>query len=191
MSSVIKMKTDNREATNIVEMDNGELFAKVLSRKDKMYRLALTILKDSVEAEDAVQDVFERLWVRREVLVSYQNIDAFVLTAVRNECIDRIRSQKTRREKSDSIAYDITSKQPDSGRQIDLRDMKSIVQQLMEELPPRQQEIMHLRDIEECEMAEIAEIVGIDESAVRMNLSRARKAVRERLQKIMNHGLAE
>lgn len=172
-------------------MDNGELFAKVLSRKDKMYRLALTILKDSVEAEDAVQDVFERLWVRREVLVSYQNIDAFVLTAVRNECIDRIRSQKTRREKSDSIAYDITSKQPDSGRQIDLRDMKSIVQQLMEELPPRQQEIMHLRDIEECEMAEIAEIVGIDESAVRMNLSRARKAVRERLQKIMNHGLAE
>lgn len=185
------MYLNYRETTNRVEMDSGELFKKVLSQKDKMFRLALSILKDVDEAEDAVQDVFERLWVRREVLMSYRNMDAFILTAVRNECIDRIRSQKTRRDKSESIAHDINIRQSDAGKQIDLRDIKSIVQQLMSELPQRQREIMHLRDIEECEMGEIAQIVGIEEGAVRMNLSRARKTIRERLQKVMNHGIGQ
>lgn len=59
----------------------------------------------------------------------------------------------------------------------------------MSELPEKQREIMHLRDIEECEMSEIALIVGTEEASIRMNLSRARKTIREKLMKIMNHGI--
>jgi RNA polymerase sigma factor (sigma-70 family) len=59
--------------------------------------------------------------------------------------------------------------------------MADHIRQIMQSLPDKQRIVMHLRDIEELSYDEIAEVVGITMDQVKVNLHRARKAVRERL----------
>ena len=74
-------------------------------------------------------------------------------------------------------------------RQPDGFDIKELLAQVVATLPDKQQTIFHLRDVEGKEMTDIAATVGVDEPTVRVLLSRARKTIREEMQKIMNYGV--
>ena len=60
----------------------------------------------------------------------------------------------------------------------------------METLPEKQKMIMQLRDIEQFEFVEISQMLEINETAIRVALSRARKVVREQLIKQYNYGIS-
>jgi RNA polymerase sigma-70 factor (ECF subfamily) len=69
------------------------------------------------------------------------------------------------------------------------KDMDALLKSFIQELPDKQRMVLHLRDVEGCDFQEITEIMEIDINAVRMNLSRGRKTIKERLIKTMNYGL--
>ena len=75
-------------------------------------------------------------------------------------------------------------------RQVELSDEMQLVFKAMEALPEKQRIVMQLRDIEQFEFQEISEMLDINETAIRVNLSRARKAVREELVKQYNYGIS-
>ena len=58
--------------------------------KDKLFRYAYSLLKDRAEAEDVVQEVFMRLWQKRDELINIKNIEAWNMTMTRNLTLDRI-----------------------------------------------------------------------------------------------------
>jgi len=66
----------------------------VLPLKHKLYRFAKRLLKNATEAEDIVQEVFIRLWSRREKLSEYKSIEAFAMTITKNLCLDNLKSKK-------------------------------------------------------------------------------------------------
>jgi RNA polymerase sigma factor (sigma-70 family) len=65
-----------------------------------------------------------------------------------------------------------------------------LVTKIMETLPEKQKMIMQLRDIEQFEFVEISQMLEINETAIRVALSRARKVVREQLIKQYNYGIS-
>jgi RNA polymerase sigma-70 factor (ECF subfamily) len=73
----------------------------------------------------------------------------------------------------------------------DLSDIADLTRRIIASLPEKQRLAIHLRDVEGYEMEEIAEVLGMDETNVRMNLSRARKSVREELTKLINYGVKQ
>ena len=75
-------------------------------------------------------------------------------------------------------------------KQIELNDSVSIVERMMEDLPEQQKIIVQLRDIEQYEFSEIAKVLEINETAIRVALSRARKTLREKLTKTHNYGVS-
>ncbi|MBL4940018.1 MAG: sigma-70 family RNA polymerase sigma factor, partial [Lutibacter sp.] len=75
-------------------------------------------------------------------------------------------------------------------RRMELNDSVSIVHDLMENLPEQQKLIMQLRDIEEYEFDEIAQLLDLKPTAIRVSLSRARKTIREQLLKQHNYGIS-
>ena len=164
-------------------MDSGAFDKRVLPMKGRIYRLTKTMLYDVAEAEDVTQDIFEKLWRKRNVLAELDNIEAYVYTLARNACIDFIRSRKNRRESAE-----ITHKEEQFTTQyrdhVEMRDMKAFVEKMMSELPEKQQIVMHLRDIEDCDFDEIVRITGINEPTARVMLSRARKTIKEKLIKL-------
>ena len=169
-------------------MEEIEFNTYVLPLRVRMSRIAQSLLLSAAEAEDAVADLLERLWVERSRLAGCRNIDSFVLTALRNRCYDLLRSRRARSRRDDAFGEGIErATMGESG----VWEIREQVRRAIASLPERQREAVHLKDIEGYPTREVAELLGCDEAQVRVLLSRARSALREILQKMMDDGQAK
>jgi len=163
-------------------------FINTVSRlEDRMFRLAKMMLISTDEAADAVQEVFTKLWIKKEKLNNISNRDAYFMRAVRNFCLDRIKSKQAKEGRLDSIQFMVQGASVEKG--YDNQEAASLVEQLMMYLPEKQRMIVHLRDIEGYDFKEIAEMLDMNENAIRTALSRARKTLKTELLKQYEYGL--
>jgi len=153
----------------------------ILPMKHKLFRFANRMLQNIPEAEDVIQDVFIRLWDRRDGLLQYRSVEAFAMTITKNLCLDRLKAKRNKsdeftekHEKTDSLTPYYHAEMSDSYKKVN---------QIIGQLPDQQRMIIQLRDVEGYEFREIEEITGMNQNAIRVNLSRARKQVRETMKK--------
>ena len=163
-------------------MDIKQFEKSVLPLKDKIFRLAFHLLRHRTEAEDLTQEVFLKLWNIRAELKSVENVEAFALKVTRNYCIDKIRI-KSRVEAVMELNDDLPDERRLLEKEIEHSDTIGFVRMIIDNLPETQKTIIHLRDVEGLEMQEIADITGLNENAIKVNLSRARKKVRDAFDK--------
>ena len=85
-------------------MNSEQLNREFLDVKDAAYRYAVALLHDVAEAEDAIQDLYERLW-RRRLFLRQRGFRSLVMTSTRNLALDRLRARERRRMESiDEVA---------------------------------------------------------------------------------------
>jgi len=147
--------------------------------RPKLYRFALAFTKRTDEAEDVVQEVGIKIWERRDELEAIRSVEAYAMSAVRNRCLDYVRSPHSRT--NELIEAHETAHEQTPHKSLEQADMVAFVRRLINRLPEQQQMVIRLRDIEGYELNEIAEILGMNDGAVRANLSRARQKIREEL----------
>lgn len=169
-------------------MKEFEFTRQVTPLRDRMYRYAQSLLLSAAEAEDVVQDLLERLWSDRDRLDECRNIGSFVMTSVRNRCYDRLRQRQARERRDGGVAELAERQTAADAESWEARDM---VRRAMSELPERQREVLHLKDIEGYPTHEVAQTVGCDEAQVRMILSRARQGLKEKLKTMIDHERTE
>jgi RNA polymerase sigma factor (sigma-70 family) len=169
-------------------MNPEEFKIQVLPLKHKLYRLSLRLLGRVEEAEDSVQDALVKLWNRREELNNYSSIEAFAMVITKNLCLDRIRSKSFQTERLNNQQLPTVRHNPEE--LLEKNDFAAFVRKIIESLPEQQKAIMHMRDIEGLEYEQIAEVMELNINAVRVNLSRARKKVRDTILKIQGYELA-
>lgn len=158
-------------------MSQERFKAEILPIRERLFHIAQRILVEEQEAEDAVQEVLLKLWHTRDSLEKYDNPAAFATTVTRNHCLDRLKVMN--RQESLDKAYYERAGNDNPYLQLERKNTTEVLQKIIETLPPLQQAIIRMKDIEEYEVEEIAEITGTNIEAVRVNLSRARKKVRE------------
>ena len=168
-------------------MKQKEFLNTILPCKNTLYRLAKRLLVSSDEAEDAVQEVFLKLWKGRDKIDNYRSPEAFAITMTKNYCLDRLKSKQASNLK---IVHNNYKNSENIERTIEGNEGVELITKIMETLPEKQKIIMQLRDIEQFEFAEISQMLEINETAIRVALSRARKAVREQLIKQYNYGIS-
>lgn len=156
--------------------------AEVLPIREKLLFHAQKYMKDEQDAEDAVQEVLLKLWHIRDSLDDYDNIAAFATTVTKNHCLDRLKV-KNRTESLDD-SYHIRAATDNPHVVLEQKSASELIQRIIKTLPELQQAIIRMKDMEEYEIEEIAEITGTKPEAVRVNLSRARKKVREEFLKL-------
>lgn len=149
----------------------------ILCYSDQIYRMALSILKDENKAKDLFQELMMHLWERRERLEQIGNRRAYLLTSTRNMCIDILRKEPATGE----ISVETVDIQPNPHQKTEQSDTLNYLHHLIDELPEMQRIIIRMKDVEELEITEIAKILSITENAVTVNLSRARKKLREKI----------
>lgn len=158
------------------------------SIKDKLYRFSLRITGSVVEAEDVVQEVFYKVWEKRESMAEVNNHEAWCMTLTKNLSLDKIKS-KHRHTTEISEAVHIVDSKSTPYQNFEKQDLMSKIKNLMNELPEKQKWVMHLRDIEGLSYDEIATQLEIPLPQVKVNLHRARTYIREKMIETDNYGV--
>ena len=169
----------------------------ILPLKNELYRLALRITLNPAEAEDVVQDTMLKVWNRREQWNEIESIEAFCLSICRNQALDKIK-----RAGNQSTSFDEGHAPPDSKQGYEIadtaytpeeqavqRDRISQVRRLIDLLPEKQRSCMQLRDIEGKSYKEIAAAMDISEQQVKVNIFRARQAIKQQFIETERYGL--
>lgn len=159
----------------------AETFKQVfLPYHQKLFRIAYRLVGNAECAEDMLQDVFVKLWEKREQLALVTNPEAFAIVTLRNTCLDHLRKQK---ENVSFFEQDIaeTDSLPD---QIEYQDEAQKVKQYLTLLPHSQQVVMKLKHWEGFTDEEIEQSTGYSQGNIRVLLSRGRTAIRTHFNKL-------
>ena len=149
----------------------------------RLQRVALRLLGNAEDAEDMVQEVYMKLWSKRDALPDVKDVEAYCVTLTKNMCIDRLRIAEADKADVDEVPIMLVATD-DVEAQVERHDAVEQVKQIIETLPEHQQQVITLRDMEDCSFEEIAEQTGLTAVNVRMLLSRARRTIRERFKKL-------
>ncbi len=168
-------------------MHQKEFIQLILPFKDKVFRLAKRLLISTEEAEDATQEVMVKLWNKNDMLQAYSSLEAFAMTTTKNYCLDQLKSKRASNLQLVHSNYE--DKQVGLSQRIEDADSLSWVEKILNSLPEQQKMIVQMRDVEQYEFEEIAKMLNMNETAVRVALSRARKTIRETMQKTHSYGI--
>ena len=143
------------------------------------------MLSSSVTAQDIVQDSLLKIWDKRKSLGTIENPEAWALRVVRNGCLDHIRQNKfTAFDDSQAVKMYVNNEDT-----MVYQDQVKWYREAIDQLPEKQKEVFHLREVEQMNYKEIANVMGIGESDVKVNLHRARNSVRETMKKVEAYGV--
>ena len=156
-------------------MTNERFQNEWLSLAGEFYRVAFYILEDEAEAEDAVQELFLKLWSGRDALDGIRSPKGYGIRVLRNLCLDRIRRSRKME------TPDVLPEPEWPGRQdeaVDEKERLAKVLDAIKSLPDRQREVLTLRTLDGLSYEEIAERTGMNQLTLRVLLSQARRKLR-------------
>ena len=166
-------------------MKSSEFKMMVMPFSSRIYRLAYRLTGSREEAEDVVQEVYLKLWKMRNELPNYKSIEALSIRITRNHCLDQLRRRKTTLEVMQvegRSREEIRQEEETPDEQMEKKERSKVLNEMIDHLPEPQRSLIHLRHLEGKDYEEIAEMVNMTENAIRVNISRARKKLREMLQ---------
>jgi RNA polymerase sigma factor (sigma-70 family) len=168
-------------------MNQNEFMQLVSPFKSKIFRVAKRLLVSTEEAEDATQEVLVKLWAKNESLSAYNSVEALAMTMTKNYCLDQLKSKRAGNLRI--VHNNFTDREAPLQKKVEDADTMSWVEKIINQLPEQQRLIVQMRDIEQYEFEEIAKILEMNETAIRVALSRARKTIREFMIKTHSYGI--
>lgn len=161
----------------------------VLPLKNLLYRLALRITLDHAEAEDIVQETMIKVWNRRDTWQEIESMEAFCTTICRNLALDHIKKKAHQNASLDEKDIDQADTASTPYEDMLQKDRLRLIRDLVNSLPEKQRSCMQLRDFEGKQYREIARLLGISEEQVKINIFRARQAIKNKFKKADQYGL--
>jgi RNA polymerase sigma factor (sigma-70 family) len=149
---------------------------------DRMGRLATHLLGSRDAADDVVQEVFVRVWERREALDAEQSINGFLLTAVRRRALNNRKYDRVREAHREAVLrVSAESDECVAGNIATAGDAEQEIEAMIVALPERQQTAIRLRYVEQLTVREIAQVLSISPNATHQLIFRALDTLRRLL----------
>lgn len=143
-----------------------------LQLEDGLYRMAFRLLESQAEAEDAVQDLFIKIWSRIDSLERVSYPQAWCLTLMRNHCIDRLRA------KAGQQTVPVEENLPAEEELERSARMKQAWEAVLA-LPPKSRELLRLRLVEDLSYEEISRQTGLSQNALRVAFHRLKNHLKK------------
>jgi len=145
-----------------------------------LHGYACSIVKDDATAEEMVQNVFYKLWEKKDRVNIEQSVSGYLYRAVYNECMNYLKHNKVKRNYQ--VHVNSTSSEAfDGEEQVELRELQQKIQTALSELPEQCRTIFHLSRNEELKYSNIADKLGISMKTVEYQMGKALKLLRSKL----------
>jgi RNA polymerase sigma-70 factor (ECF subfamily) len=151
--------------------------------KTPVYNLCYRMLGDAVEAEDAAQETFVRVYTHLKAYDPQQKLSSWILSVASHHCIDRLRRRHIGWMSLDDLGQTrwLAGEALRAEETVIERESCAEVQDMLQALPADYRLVIVLRYWQDLSYAEIARVVGSTESAIKSRLHRARRMLAERL----------
>ncbi len=143
-----------------------------------LYRFILKNIRNSDQAQDIVQDTFEKIWLKVDS-IPYEKSKSYLFTTAYHTMIDKIRRQKFETQIEEHHEDLVVT-------QNKFTDVKKILDKALNTLNEIQRSVILLRDYEGYSYEEIGEITGLNESQVKVYIYRARLALKQYIGSLEN-----
>jgi len=158
-------------------MEQAQFKKEIIPLRERLISYAERMLENKSDAEDIIQEVFLKLWSMRGELGNYVSVDALSITMTKHLCLNRLKANQ--RGQDDLNELVLIDKNLSPAEQLEQKDSVAQVMRIIDQLPDLQQSVLRMKHIDGLEIDEIAALTGSAPEAIRMNLSRARKKVKE------------
>lgn len=166
-------------------MTEKEFKHRVFSLSERLFPMVSRMLGTEAKAEDAIQEIMMKLWEKRRILGQHPNLSGFVFLTARNYCIDVLRKKTPQSEDSSLHLKFLTSEY--GHEQLEWKELNKVIRQILKDLSEQQREVLMMRDLDGYEFNEIAAAMQLKVEHVRVLLSRARKKVSLKLEKVYDY----
>lgn len=162
---------DEQELLADIARGEVQAFALVFEKyRRRVYTVALQYLGSEQAAEDAVQEIFLKLWRLQDQLIEVRNLEAYLRQLTKYQCLNMLRRMKLESVHMEPIPENFEVSVSDTEDQVLLKDTRKIVDRGLELLPPQQRLVFQLCRLEELKYAEVSEQLGISPETVRSHL---------------------
>lgn len=170
-------------------MDTAKFKDMIMPHYQKLYRIAFAVVGETEDAEDIVQEVFCKLWKKRDMLDKLDSCEAYCVSVTKNISIDFVRSSGFRNRQATTREMP-TIKSGESNPEAILQAQSEVaaIRALIEKLPEKQQLILRLRGENELSVEEVEQITGFTSADIRTTLSRARQTLKQEYEKLYGNG---
>jgi RNA polymerase sigma-70 factor, ECF subfamily len=150
-----------------------------------LYRVAYSVTRNAAEAEDVVQETFLRVLRHQNKLSEVRDLRVWLVRITWNLVLDRKRRTKTRPETQDieDLARILPANDLCADEALIAAQRHSRILHLIDELPPKEREVLLLSAVQELSTVQIAEVLKTTESTVRSRIFRARRALAAMLER--------
>lgn len=179
------VEPDDRQLVQTIRSGDTDAFEQLVRRKtSKVYALCYRVIGNAEDAKDISQLVFIKLWENLDKYDPQYAFDTWLYRMVTNVAIDFMRNRQSRDNAVNSnLRLVKTSADPEQGVVIQRKEIESVFNQISDVLSPKQKTIFVMNQMEDLPSAEIAKVLGCQESTVRNHLFNARKVMQQQLQK--------
>ncbi len=145
-----------------------------LQLEEGLYRVAFRLLDSQAEAEDAVQDLFIKIWSRIDSLERVSYPQAWCLTLMRNHCIDRLRAKAG--QQTVPVEENLPAEEELERSARIKRAWEAVLA-----LPPKSRELLRLRLVEDLSYEEISRQTGLSQNALRVAFHRLKNHLKKKI----------
>jgi len=177
----MKRKDDNEKCLlHLIAEGSKPSFTVIYDRYWKrIYTTALHYLKSSEWAQDVVQDIFLKIWMKRASLAEVDNFEAFLFIVARNELISSIRKKVEAAPLSEHNEAIAMTELPDNA--LCLKQTEQLIADAIAQLPPQQKLVFILTRQQGLSHETIARQLGLNTRTVNNHATRALFSIRQYL----------
>jgi RNA polymerase sigma-70 factor (ECF subfamily) len=177
--------TLNNEKELLIEIaaGNEKAFRRLFDHYwDNIYSVAFALTKSSVLSEEIVQDVFLKIWLKRDLLASVTKFDDYLFIAARNQIYNELRKKTVEQPFVEHLEQHFLESSALPEEMMLLKETKQLIDKAVEQLPAQQQAVFKLSRNEGLDHAKIAEKLGISKLTVKSHMTKALQSIRQYLQ---------
>jgi RNA polymerase sigma-70 factor (family 1) len=173
---------DERQLLSQVATGDRSAFKRIYDHYwNDMYALAISFLKSSYWAQDIVQDLFLKLWIKRETLPSIEQFRSYIFIMLRNELITALRSKARAEKVYDKYRQQIPSDFLLPDNRLIINELEQLIREAVRQLPPAQSLLIELTRNQGLSHEEIADRMGMAKKTVSNTLTKALNNIRNYL----------
>jgi len=178
----ISMELQEHTLTAQLAKRDSSAFEEVFKTYFKnLHAYACTIVKDEADAEEAVQQVFFKLWERAEHLSFSGSVAAYLYRAVHNQCLNQLKHQKVKANHQLHVAYSMKNESVNGPAKMISKELEQKIREALNELPEQCRTVFQLSRFEEMKYREIADQLDISIKTVENQMGKALKQLRLKL----------